>query len=760
MVNRVKVEVDKQTLNLVPNADGSPVSETTNSTFEVIVINHSREFASFQLELSTPGIESDAVVDWYRVEPEVCTKKPPGASTAFRVAVVKAPLPIYDETIDLFLHAISVEFPHLRTTQRLRLTIGKPQQPLNLVLPNKQFKAAPGDRVDIPVLLYNSSPKAIKATLVCSGLDSAWLSPQGEQTLWVEPGHPAKTAFSCKLPPDPQLLQQVLPFTIEARSKIRQHFPTEQGVLEVLPLGKVEFRCLSTDQQIPAKRALNLRVGRPHPTPALYELELKNASNTEQRVVIEAAEADCRKLHLLLPEPVTLKPGDRTALQLVSHKARPWFGQKQRFRFDITAHVLDVTTGDESDRIRALPTHHTLELHVLPIIPFGLLIAGSLLLLLLLWFALGSILAHHHQAPVNSVQLDGNASNVFSGSSDQSIFRWQVDHNYLQILNPSLRYEGNIGDNLNRAVRVLRVSPTDNNLIAVGFENGDIELWSVSGNRQKVLPNASPNEADRIFALDFTKDSNYLFSGHGSGQVHQWNLADQKVVQTISTDFAISSLAVDKAKDSPWVAIAGQYDRLELWDWKQQRTYHVPYTLNLTDKAESNQRFTLIAGQHHYIESVAIDGKLLATADNSGIISVWAFQDRQCSSSPLIKTQTQASITTATPGECRLGLLDQWVDGHDGKAIRSIAITQDEHYTYLASAGDDGRVKLWVLTLQGQRLSTLQTGKILAAYPNTKLHSVDLKISKIADRNYIFVASDAPNFHVKLYRERAYASQP
>ncbi len=704
MVNRIRAEIDKHTLSLVPNADGSEIEGTINSEFRVIVTNDSREFASFQLELTTPGIESDAVVNWYKVEPEVCTKKPPGASTPFRVAIVRSPLPIYDETIDVLVHVISVEFPHLRTIQKLRLTIGKPQQPLSLVLPNKEFKASPGDRVDIPVVLYNSSPKAIETTLVCSGLEPEWLNSH-EQTLWVEPGHPSKATFSCKLPPDPQLLKQSIPFTIEARSKIRQRFPTERGVLEVLPLGVINFDCPSTFQQIPTQREWKKSFWKQRNTKAVYDLELKNGSNTLHRVEIKSSETDCQELNLTLPDPVTLNPGDRSALQLISHKVRPWVGLPQRFRFHAAAQVIDPNTGDESDRIRALPTQHTLDLRVLPIIPLWLLLASGLLLLLLFWLYTLLHPSPHHKAPVNSVRLDGNASNVFSGSSDQSILRWQVDHDFWQVPNPRLKYEGSVGANLGKAVRVLRVNPTDNNLIAVGLENGAIELWNVSENRQQ---KRLFSDNDRVFDLDFTKDSVYLFSGHGSSRVRQWDLNSQTVrpTKTITTNFTISSLAVDKTENSTWVAIAGQYNQLALWNWQQNRTYHVPYLSNSNSNDPSTQYFSSIAGQHHYIESIALNKNLLVTADNAGLITIWDWQKRQCSTpSSLISnnlkgesSKDSSALKTAfmatTKETCSIPILDQWADGHDGKAVRSVAVTQDEQHAYLASAGDDGRVKL------------------------------------------------------------------
>ncbi|MCY7323611.1 MAG: hypothetical protein LH660_17850 [Phormidesmis sp. CAN_BIN36] len=107
MFNPVKVEVTRRNLTLTPDPDGSKV-EDQDGEFEVTVTNNSREFASFQVSLATAGIDSAAIADWYQVEPEICAKKPPGASTTFRVRVVRSPLPVYDTPLDVSRRVFSI----------------------------------------------------------------------------------------------------------------------------------------------------------------------------------------------------------------------------------------------------------------------------------------------------------------------------------------------------------------------------------------------------------------------------------------------------------------------------------------------------------------------------------------------------------------------------------------------------------------------------------------------------------------------------
>lgn len=760
MVDRVKADVSKRNLILTPRFDGAEVEDTSTSEFEVTVTNESREFASFQLELSTSGVASDAIEEWYRIEPEVCTKKPPGASTTFRVVILRSPLPVYDTTIDVLLRVFSVEFRQLHTTQKLSLTIRKPQQPLNLVLPNPTFKATPGDAVEIPVLVYNYSANAIPVTLRCSGFPADWLPTGVEQQVRVDSGYPAKVSFTCQLPDSPQFLRQTLPFTIEALSNVKGRIPTVEGTLEVLPLGTIEFRCSPKRQQVPNRRQ---SITEPASTHATYQLELKNASNAPQRVQIAVTDFDQQQCNLTLPDDVRLDPAETKWLPLISRKVRPWIGRKQVFRFDVNAEVLDLASdqvnnshreGTTSQRVRAVPTHQTLELQVLPIVPLWLLLLGSGLLLALLWLMWLFNPQPNHQAPVNSVRLDGNASTVFSGSNDQTVLRWQVDNDFWEPPARRLKYENDITQGqFNKAVRVIRLSPTDNNVIVAGLENGDIRLLDVLGNQT-----LSPlfKGTDRVFDLDFSPDAHYLFSGHGSSRIRQWDFQTKNPapLRTIITNFAISSLSVDQNLSSSWVAIAGRFNKLMLWDWFNRVIYEVPYDFNMNLNQDSNLKFAPVLGQHHYIESVATTNDLLVTADNQGYMTVWNLRDRDCRQ--LSKTDVQVlerlenrRLTRLKTGECNLAILDQWADGHEGKAVRSIAITSDSHY--LASVGDDGRVKLWLLD-NGRRSSKWKQGKILAHYPGTRLHSVDIKASKVAG-DYLFVTSDAPNNQVRLYRE-------
>lgn len=742
MAHLVRAIVSKKKLRLIPDlsSDSTDASGDRENEFDVTVTNGSDKFASFQLEITAPGLDPNSPVKWYTVEPEICAKKPPGESTNYHVVITKAPIPAYDTTIDLILKVFSVEFANIFTSEKLSLTIEKPRKSLRVYLPNRTPKVYPGDTVEIPVIVYNLSPKFTEVTLSCSGLEGYWMLKGTEQRLPVEPGDSERTSFWCQPPKGPQTLSQKYDFTIEAKSNASNYTTREQGTLEVLPQGVVEFSCTSKKQTIPTKRGKKFNS-------ATYELNFENNSNLPQQVNIQISEQDQKQCALVIPEGINLNCGEIEQMYLVANKQRPLLGLKKILLFEVLPVLFNPDSGEPSTQIRPEPSSKTLELHVLPVIPPWLQLAGLALALLLLWLLWLLNPQGHHTGPVNSVRLIGNGGTVVSGSSDETIRRWQVDSSPWQVDIRRLKYEGIIADKTEtkKAVRVIRPSPKDYDVMAAGLENGDIQLWDVSSKR---LKETIFEQSDRVFDLDFTKDARYLFSGHGSGLVRQWDLNDRskEPKDKINVGFTVSAVAVSESQNRPpVVAIAGRYNKLALWDLSNKQVYPVQYEWQ--NQGENQSKFQPVIGQQHYITSLATAGKILASADNKGYITLWNMDRSQCP----INSSTFITNDKDIPGrrlgniECKIEpvVLEQWRDGHDKQPVRSVALTQNG--CYLASAGDDGRVMLWPLS-QGRRLP--QKGIVLAEYPGVRLNSVDIKTSG----DYVLVTSDAEQYQVRLYR--------
>ncbi|MHC5827540.1 MAG: WD40 repeat domain-containing protein, partial [Nostoc sp.] len=165
------------------------------------------------------------------------------------------------------------------------------------------------------------------------------------------------------------------------------------------------------------------------------------------------------------------------------------------------------------------PATQALELRILPILPMWLQL--TLLAILAGLFAL--LLkpeAIAHTKYVNAVRFSANALSVVSGSDDSTIRLWRINNNNLEAEdnNEPDKLKGVLGDTNKQAVFALRFDPLENNRVAAGLENGVIQLWNVA-RRSKEYELSFPeivNKTDKVFDLVFTKNSQYLISGHGS----------------------------------------------------------------------------------------------------------------------------------------------------------------------------------------------------------------------------------------------------
>lgn len=760
VTNSIQAIVSKRKLTFIPDftTDAEPNSSSDHE-FDVIVTNASSQFASFQLELLAPGLDAHHNGEWYTVEPEICAKKPPGAQTHFHVVIKKAPIPAYDTTLDLTLRVFSVESANLFTSQPISLTIEKPRKSLRLFLPSKTLKVFPGDQVEIPVIIYNLNFSSTTVVVRLIGLDPTWMVTQPdqaglEQELAIEPGESIKTSFYCQPPPFPTSLSQAYGFTVTVKSQTSYYSTREQGVLQVLPQGAVNMTCDRAVQTI-ATTDLRKRWGT-----ATYELDVENCSNQPQEVAMVCLQGDRPQPTLIAPPPLVLNAGETQTSHLIAQQPRPWLGRPQRLLFQVLPTVTAADGG--ASTIQPYPSSKTLELRVLPLIPLALQMGGVILALLVVW--MGWMLhSDGHHSTVNFVRFSGDGTTVLSGSNDQTVRRWFVNRTIWQpdrLLRGQwraqrLKQPDNIGEQMGKPVRVIRHG-RKNNLVAVGLEDGTIQLWNTAlTTPQQTLYQGT----DRVFDLVFTQDSRLLFSGHGSGMVRRWAIgaelqASNTTRQTRTTigelypatateperiylPFAVSALALSEPHHAPpLLVVAGQFNQLVLWDWVANQLYSVSYRWQ-----EPPDAFALpIVGKQHTITSVATAQNLLVTADNQGYITVWDMATRQCQLPPL------------AAAHCDLPMLDQWRSGHGGEPVRSVALTADGDH--LASTGDDGRVMLWPLQ-DGKRQA--KAGIRLADYP-IRLNSVD--ITQKADT--LWITSDADGDRVMLYRipDRSSTSRP
>ncbi|OUL19259.1 hypothetical protein BV378_33645 [Nostoc sp. RF31YmG] len=738
MQNNV-INASLSTQNLTFRPGGTPV------LFEVTVNNDSDRFANFQIEITAAGENRNPEYRWYKLEPEVAAAKPPGSSTTFQAFVFNTPIPGFVGTVNLTVKIFS---PQLGQERRLllRLKIEADNQPalLSVELPVREFQVYPRNTVDIPVRVRNLGQQIVNVTLRFIGVDFSWLVSSAERRFSLDPGGQIEVIFQCQPLSVIQAPSDIYPFTIEAISNNGYPASTE-GNLEVLPVGFIEFTTTQKSQRIPQK--LSWLPNWKSDT-AFFELLFRNASNLFQEINVQLQGRDWRKCtYKTLPTTANLNLGETSKLILDIKIKRPWLGIGKTLLLEAKSELSDQRLGSTD------PATQNLELKVLPILPLWLQLVVLAFILALLAFLLRPEPIMHTRS-VNSIGFSGIGLSVVSGSDDCTLRLWNINNKHLEPA--SITYDGQpvacgrqhkpkgllaITDD---AVEVARFMPVENDRVAVGLDNGVIELRDVpTGRKRNELQDQKDPKAkgDRVFDLVFTKNSLDLFSGYGSGKVRLWSRTstnddfqpepkaiDLQTQQKLS-GFQIRALTL--SPDDQTLVMAGNFKRFLLWQW------HLPQTKNQikTLAVQKLEKLDPRTGREDYVWGLTFvpnsSEKILATSDSAGYITIWNLN------------QCQIPNPQNPIAELNCPILDRWSAAKT--SVRSLVFNEDGRL--LVSAGDDGRIMMWYLTPE-HKLDKLKaaTGEII--YQSTKrINTIDLKT--INQTNAIVSGSE--DFQVQLH---------
>lgn len=722
------------------------------------VVNASDRFSSFQVELDISERQADSSGQWYQVEPNICAKKPPGDRTTFTVNLLRAPVPAYDLTIAVTVRVLSVEVADLMAEDTFFLTIERPKRTLHVYLPFEDLTVYPGDRLQIPVLLYNLNPTARAVTLRIKGVNPAWFPEGTEQILRLDSGESTEATFWCAPPPTCKSLHKVYPLLVEAFDD-QGNTASTHGNLTVLPFGQVLLRCPYPRQVIPPLGAWWAQ--RQRSDTAIFNLLLHNQGNLPSQLRWTPQTLLPPEYSLDLPDPLILNPDELGTASVAVQAVRSWLGGRRTWAVELLPILSRPGSGESLDTIPVQPASQRLEVTVQPIIPLALQMAAVVFVMALLGLAWWLYPRPQHGAPVTALTLMANGETVISGSSDQTLRRWQVnsegwlpDIRRLKAVRGAWQDDDN---NLDKAVRVMQHLPANVKDVAVGLENGEIQIWEVA--EESLKQRFQHGGPDRVFALDFTEDSESLFSGHGSGLVRHWQVAtsDTEPTQYLYPDgdgqFAIAALTVvDQSQD--FLAVGGQFNRLVLWQWQRRRAFNVAYPL---PAAGADLAFVPVVSRYSYLTSLdaALDAPVLASADSHGWITLWdTDQLSTCMEQQRAFTDRDAYgnlyIDLDIARDCSTAIADQWLAGEQGQAVRAVSLSNDG--CYLASTGDDGRVILWPLTSALQRDPEVAAGIVLRAFAGSLLNAIDIHYEPAS--NAVLVASDIPDNRVQVYRRQ------
>ena len=723
------IDASLTTQNIIFRPGGASVS------FGVSVINRSDRFASFQLEIQAAGADKQS--NWYHLSPDVSAAKPPGDRTNFQVKILDSPIPNFVGTINL---TVRVSSPQLLEERRLvlRLTI-EPSGELNLLqvrLPTERFQVYPRNVVDVPVIVKNIGSQPLEVHLQCTELETTWLLGSSERRIQIPAKEEITTTFPCKPPGVDRAVSRDYPFVIIAKSHIGSAVEAH-GILEVLPVGFMQFEVQPQKQRIPAKRPWlpNWRS-----RSSTFQLLFKNNSNLLQTLDLEVRGRDAKrcKIQLDLEKPV-LPLGELTFANLNISPRRPWIGWSKKLKFEVKPWLSDPRLGSCD------PATQFLFLKVFPIVPLWLLLA--------LLSAIAAIIFRPtpitHLASVNAVQLSGTSGRlplVMSTSDDCSIRSWSVTDRETPKPQGALN-KGTLAKTCTdaqpkssrglfaisqQAIRSLALTPVRNDGAFAGLENGTVQVWDINtGKELYSLKDPEDSTSDRILDMMFTRNSLTLYASYGSGTIRSWQRSgdvnfDSKPAKVLKVPdrFAYQAWALTLSPDEKTLVSAGQFKRLILWDIEKSQPRQVKLSEDTRNRGEND---------FFWDASFAPNSSILAASDSDGYITFW--NTSQCQEVPENLPKKELPQQSCVQME-RLQA--------SKKSVRSILFTTDRKW--LVSAGDDGQILAWRLTTKGTPNLTQKPKRI--ATMDSKIISLDA----IATEKGVWIASGSDDAQVRLYR--------
>ncbi|MEO0985402.1 MAG: hypothetical protein AAFY20_07625, partial [Cyanobacteria bacterium J06639_14] len=593
MPDQFRTYISQPSLDFCPG--GSPAK------FWVAVQNNSSGYASFQLNLKAAGAEETNSPTWYRLVTADSYTIPPKDCIKFKVEILSLP-PDREGFVGILCLQAHIYSPELNDADCQILKLAVTGLPPELALHEDPFKANPDTQVQIAVDVKNPNDQPISMALHLNGLPPTWLV-RDQVDIILAPKDIQTITFPCQIPAASASPQGLYPFAVEV---LQANTTTDSSIanLEVLPGGQVELACEPPHQQVPATpgRWLNR-----HRKPATYKLTYCNQSNTAVQGDIAIQENTSNsfwrkifprqtKIHQIehVPERINLPLNADRATQINIKYSPPWLGWGCYKEFQFQEYQLNSSVEAPVDVHNQTPT---LSLDILPVIPRWLQGVGIISLILLIW----ALLLQGHQATIKHVEfphqislesdLQNNLSahNVVSGAQNGTLLAWPLRDNFLWLIGQNHLNPFNPPER--KAIEVVRYSP-DNTKIAVGFKNGEIEIYDWEYKKfQRLLwdevkaDNQDPcyaeerfidspriYKSDRVYDLEFSPDGDVLYSAHGSGRILKWQLFDQSVtVECLQARYisgvqnnTVAAITLVEQDGEPFLAAAGQRNHLTL----------------------------------------------------------------------------------------------------------------------------------------------------------------------------------------------------
>ena len=690
--------------------NNSPVS------FEIVVKNLSNDYAAFKISLTAAGADPNIKDTWYSLDPISSTLIPPGDRTKFDITILAAPV-LGIDLINVEVKVASTELPDVNF-HILKLLVSPGVERLKVYLPVKSFAIYPRKVLDIPVRVSNPNHHQVDTILKLTGLNSDWLERGTERRLLIGAGKEEETNFTCQPPIVKHAPCGIYPFTVRAKVNDREWGQTS-GEIEILPIGTVFFSVTPEHNTLPSKLSWLPQL---KSEPAIYQLELKNASNVDRNQIAITVENEKDKQCAceVIPPYGTARVGKTEHLKLEVRKKRPWLGLKRKYPLKITPSLSDSRLNT------ANPSYRNVELSVYPLLPLWLQLGlGAIATAFLLWLL--SLLSAGHSKRVNSVTFSGNINPILSASADGTVRQWKASPDNIVcqwfklqkfcLQHQDILFPSKTKDSLG-GINVIKLR-SDNNLSGrfayLGFDSGrgsKLDLQSQSGQLETIIDEKDGESGtnNRILDVTFDPDFQKVFWGRGTKLLE--SNANNSEGELIDREYAIYVLTL--SPDNKNIVAGGQRNKI--------------FRVELNEGSKA-QELNLHLLKNQYADRITglefTENNILISTDNRGLIKIWDFN--QCQGS-----------------NCKL----LYSNEGEGSGINAIALTKYNQEYYLATADNEGTIKLWSFIEDFETIKLNLVDEI-ARYPQ-KIISIDLIHQPSPSYNRFLILTGSEDKQVRL----------